>query len=72
MDGVAAAPPRCASLAIGAIAILLAALTFTYSQTSFVALIAGVGLLVWFRFGMRGLAWRSARGAASLRSVPLR
>jgi putative inorganic carbon (hco3(-)) transporter len=39
---------------------LLVALTFTFSQTSFIALIAGLALLVWFRLGGRGFAVAAA------------
>jgi putative inorganic carbon (hco3(-)) transporter len=35
---------------------LLVALAFTFSQTSFAALIAGLAALVWMRFGFRGAA----------------
>jgi putative inorganic carbon (hco3(-)) transporter len=37
-------------------AFLLVALAFTFSQTSFAALIAGLALLVWLRMGLRGAA----------------
>ena len=62
-------PRRDALLAVGAIAILLTGLTLTYSQTSFAALIAGVGLLVWFRFGTRGLAGALAAGVIAAGAV---
>ena len=50
---------------LAAAAVLLAALTLTYSQTSFAALAVGLGLLVWFRFGMRGFALAAALGAVA-------
>ncbi len=37
-------------------AFLLVALSFTFSQTSFAALIGGLAVLVWIRFGLRGAA----------------
>ncbi len=37
-------------------AFLLIALAFTFSLTSFAALIAGLAVLVWLRFGLRGAA----------------
>jgi putative inorganic carbon (hco3(-)) transporter len=37
-------------------AFLLLALAFTFSQTSFAALIAGLAVLVWLRLGVRGAA----------------
>jgi hypothetical protein len=36
-------------------ALMLAAMTFTYSQTSFAALVAGLSALLWFRLGLKGL-----------------
>lgn len=48
-------PPRQALAGALVAAVLLAALAFTYSQTSFAALGAGLALLVWFRLGGRGL-----------------
>ena len=49
-------PRREAAIGLAAAAVLLAALTLTYSQTSFAALAVGLGLLAWFRFGVRGFA----------------
>jgi hypothetical protein len=46
-------------------AVLLAALALTYSLTSFVALIAGLGVLAWFRLGLPGLAAAAALGAVA-------
>jgi putative inorganic carbon (hco3(-)) transporter len=40
-------------------AFLLLALAFTFSQTSFAALIGGLAALVWMRFGLRGAALAS-------------
>ncbi len=58
-------PRREAVVGLVAAAILLAALTLTYSQTSFAALTLGLGLLVWFRFGMRGFALAAALAVAA-------
>ena len=58
-------PRREAVVGLAAAAVLLAALTLTYSQTSFAALAVGLGLLVWFRFGMRGFAFAAALGAVA-------
>ena len=49
-------PRRQAIAGAGIAAFLLLALAFTFSQTSFAALIAGLALLVWIRLGARGLA----------------
>lgn len=54
-----------AAIGLGAAAVLLAALTLTYSQTSFAALAVGLGILVWFRFGLRGFALAAALAAAA-------
>jgi O-antigen ligase len=59
-------PRREVVVGLVAAAILLAALTLTYSQTSFAALAVGLGLLVWFRFGMRGFALAAAMGVAAV------
>ena len=62
-------PRREAVVGLAAAAVMLAALTLTYSQTSFAALAVGLGLLVWFRFGdarLRALPRRWCRcGRAS-------
>ena len=58
-------PRREAVVGLAAAAVLLAALTLTYSQTSFAALAVGLGLLVWFRFGMRGFAIAAALGVVA-------
>jgi len=50
-------------------AVLMAALFLTYSQTSFAALAAGLGVLVWLRFGMRGFAGVAGLGALALAVV---
>jgi O-antigen ligase len=49
-------PRREVLIGLAAAAVMLAALTLTYSQTSFAALVVGLGLMVWFRFGARGFA----------------
>ena len=49
-------PPRQAIAGTLVAAFLLAALAFTFSQTSFAALIAGLALLLWIRLGLRGAA----------------
>ena len=58
-------PRREAAVGVVAAAIMLAALALTYSQTSFAALAIGLGLLVWFRFGLRGLTLAAGLGAAA-------
>ena len=58
-------PLREAVIGLVAAAVMLAALTITYSQTSFAALAVGLGLLVWFRFGARGFALAAALAVAS-------
>ncbi len=59
-------PRREAVAGLAVAAVLLAALTLTYSQTSFAALVIGLGLLVWFRFGARGFAVSSALAVAAV------
>ncbi len=59
-------PRREAVAGLAVAAVMLAALTLTYSQTSFAALAVGLGLLVWFRFGVRGLALSAALGVAAV------
>ena len=59
-------PRRHVFLGVAAIGILLTALSFTYSQTSFAALVAGLGVLVWFRLGTRGLVAAVAAGAIAI------
>lgn len=54
-----------------AAAVLLLALSLTYSQTSFAALIAGLGVLACFRFGVRGAAGAVALGLAALATLAL-
>lgn len=58
-------PRREAAIGLAAAAVLLAALTLTYSQTSFAALAIGLGLLAWFRFGVRGFALGAVLAAAA-------
>ncbi|MDQ2675172.1 MAG: O-antigen ligase family protein [Actinomycetota bacterium] len=58
-------PRREAAIGLVAAAVMLAALTLTYSQTSFAALAVGLGLLAWFRFGLRGLALATALAAVA-------
>ena len=48
-------PTREALAGFALCGVLLTALAFTYSQTSFAALIAGLGVLAWFRLGLPGL-----------------
>ena len=48
-------PPRQALAGAVVGAVLLAGLAFTFSQTSFAALVAGLATLIWFRLGTRGL-----------------
>ena len=62
-------PAREVVAGMAAAAILLAALFLTYSQTSFVALAAGLGLLAWLRFGRRGLAGAAALAALTVALV---
>lgn len=57
-------PTREALAGLAVCALLLGALTLTYSQTSFAALIAGVAVLVWLRLGRRGLAAAAGMVAA--------
>ena len=52
-------------------AFLLAALTITFSQTSFAALIAGLGLLLWIRLGLRGAAVAGALVAVAVATMAL-
>jgi putative inorganic carbon (hco3(-)) transporter len=47
-------------------AFLLVALSFTFSQTSFAALIAGLAVLVWMRFGLRGAALAGGLAVATV------
>ncbi len=49
-------PPRQALAGTLVAGFLLVALSFTFSQTSFAALIAGLALLIWLRLGLRGAA----------------
>lgn len=58
-------PAREAVAGLLAVAVMLVALTLTYSQTSFAALAVGLGLLVGFRFGVRGFAAGAALAAAA-------
>ncbi|MDQ3728528.1 MAG: O-antigen ligase family protein [Actinomycetota bacterium] len=58
-----------AALGLATIVPLLVALGFTYSQTSLAALVAGLGMLVWLRFGRRGLAGALTAGAVALAVV---
>ena len=62
-------PAREAVLGFTACGVLLAALAFTYSQTSFAALIAGLGVLLWFRLGLPGLA--AAMGMVAIAAVAI-
>jgi putative inorganic carbon (HCO3(-)) transporter len=64
-------PPRQALAGAAVAAILLAALTVTFSQTSFAALIAGLALLTWFRFGLRGAALAGALVVVSIGAMAL-
>jgi O-antigen ligase len=52
-------------------AVLLAALALTYSQSSFLALIAGLGLLVWLRLGARGLALAAGIAVAGIAALAI-
>ncbi len=64
--------PRIEALAgLAVAAVLLAALTFTYSQTSYAALIAALGTLVWLRFGKRGFVAAAALAVAGVLAVGL-
>jgi len=58
-------PRREAMVGLVAAAIMLVALTLTYSQTSFAALAVGLALLVWLRFGVRGFALSAALAIAA-------
>lgn len=59
--------PRRATVAgLIAAGVMLAALTLTYSQTSFAAVVVGLGLLVWLRFGARGFAITGALALAAV------
>lgn len=62
-------PAREALAGFAIAAALLCGLAFTYSQTSFVALIAGLGVLTWFRFGWPGLG--AATGMVAVAAVGL-
>ena len=54
-----------------AAAVILIALSLTYSQTSFAALAPALGLIVWFRFGRYGLAGAVALLAVGLTAIAL-
>ena len=62
-------PVREALVGAGVCAVLLVALAFTYSLTSFAALVAGLAALAWFRLGPRGLA--AATGLVAAAAVGL-
>ncbi len=63
--------PRAALGGALAACAILVALALTYSQTSFAALAPALGLLMWFRFGIRGLAGASALLAVGLLALVL-
>ncbi|MDQ3573281.1 MAG: O-antigen ligase family protein [Actinomycetota bacterium] len=64
-------PARQAVAGALAAAVILVALSLTYSQTSFAALAPALGLLAWLRFGRRGLAGAAALLAAGLVALVL-
>ncbi len=64
-------PQREAIAGALAAAFLLAALAITFSQTSFAALIAGLGLLLWIRLGLRGAAVAGALVVAAIAAMAL-
>lgn len=52
-------------------AVCMTALAFTYSQTSFAALIAGLAVLAWFRLGLPGLAVAAGMVVASAAALAI-
>lgn len=64
-------PTRAALAGFAVCGVLLAALAFTYSQTSFAALIAGLAVLLWFRLGVPGLAFALGICAAGTIAVAI-
>ncbi|MQA76109.1 MAG: hypothetical protein GEU88_17540, partial [Solirubrobacterales bacterium] len=57
---------RAVGLALGACALALVGLAFSYSITSFAALLAGLATIALLRWGARGLAATGALGAVAL------
>lgn len=64
-------PPLQAVAGALAAAVILVALSLTYSQTSFAALAPALGLILWFRFGARGFAAAAALLAVGLAALVL-
>jgi O-antigen ligase len=57
---------RLAAAGVALAALLLCGLAVTFSQTSFLSLVAGLAVLLWLRSGLRGAATAVALGAAAI------